>query len=115
MSTPADPMAAFKRAAAEAAIDTYVKSGMKLGIGTGSMMKFAIDRLGEKLKAGSLKDVVGVSTSEKTTRQATELGIPLTDLKQASELDLAIDGADEVDGQFALIKGLGGALLREKQ
>lgn len=116
-AAPADAMAPFKKAAAEAAVNGHVKSGLKLGIGTGSTMKFAIDLLGSKLAGGSLKNIVGVSTSERTTKQATELKIPLSDLKKTPKLDLAIDGADEVakaGNQFFLIKGMGGALLREK-
>ncbi len=116
-AAPADPMAPFKKMAAEAAVNNHVKSGMKLGLGTGSTMKFAIDLVGAKLADKSLKNIVGVSTSERTTKQATELGIPLSDLKKTPKLDLAIDGADEVakaGNQFFLIKGMGGALLREK-
>jgi len=114
---PPDPMAAQKKSVAETAIKDFVKSGMKLGIGTGSTMKFAIDALGAKLKDGSLKNIVGVSTSEKSTAQATGLGIPLSTLAETPKLDLAIDGADEVatkNGEFLVIKGMGGALLREK-
>src|SRR5882724_5251671 len=116
-AAPADPMAPFKKLAAETAVNDYVKSGMKLGIGTGSTMKFAIDLLGAKLGAGALKNIVGVSTSERSTKQATDLKIPISDLKKTPQLDLAIDGADEVakaGNQFFLIKGMGGALLREK-
>src|SRR5207237_798910 len=75
------------------------------------------DRLGAQLASGRLKDIVGVSTSERTTQQANALKIPMSDLKQTPALDLAIDGADEVaqaGNQFFLIKGMGGALLREK-
>lgn len=117
VAAPPDPMAPFKKQAAEAAVNGHVKSGMKLGIGTGSTMKFAIDMLGAKVQSGELRNIVGVSTSERTTKQATELKIPLSDLKATPKLDLAIDGADEVakmGNQFALIKGMGGALLREK-
>jgi ribose 5-phosphate isomerase A len=106
-----------KQAAGYAAVDTYVKSGMKVGLGTGSTATFAIDRVGEKLKSGALRDIVAVSTSERTTAQAKRLGIPLSTLKQTPALDVAIDGADEVaqaGGAFLLTKGLGGALLREK-
>lgn len=107
----------LKKAAGEAAVNAWVKSGMKVGLGTGSTIKFGIDLLGAKLKRGELKEIVGVSTSERTTKQARELGIPLVELASVPQLDVAIDGADEVlgvDGGFFLIKGLGGALLREK-
>ena len=107
-----------KKAAAFSAVDTYVKSGMKVGLGTGSTTTFAIDRVGEKLKSGALKDIVGVSTSDRTSEQARALGIPLSTLAQTPKLDVAIDGADEVVHQgraFLLTKGLGGALLREKE
>ncbi len=110
----ADP---FKKAAAEAAVNAYVTSGMKVGLGTGSTIKFGIDLVGAKLKRGELRELVAVSTSERTTKQATELGIPLSDLQRTPQLDVAIDGADEVakaGDSFFLIKGLGGALLREK-
>lgn len=113
-----DPMAGPKKLAAEAAVGTYLKSGMKLGIGTGSTMKFAIDAVGAKLASGELTKVTGVSTSERTTAQAKTLNIPLTSLDKAGQLDLAIDGADEVASvgkEFHLIKGMGGALLREKE
>lgn len=114
---PLNTASAFKKKAAETAIDRFVKSGMRLGLGTGSTMEFAIAHLAEKLKRHELRDIVGVSTSERTTQQATELKIPLATLEDLPTLDLAIDGADEVasDGKnFQLIKGLGGALLREK-
>ena len=107
----------LKKAAGESSVNAYVKSGMKVGLGTGSTIKFGIDLIGAKLKRGELKDVVGVSTSERTTKQAKELGIPLVELGAVPHLDVAIDGADEVlkvSGAFFLIKGLGGALLREK-
>ncbi|MBK7863774.1 MAG: ribose-5-phosphate isomerase RpiA [Archangiaceae bacterium] len=110
-------MAPFKKEAAETAVRDFVKSGQKLGLGTGSTMKFAIELLGAELKSGELEDVVAVSTSERTTAQAKGLGIELIEPKKGLELDLAIDGADEVakvGDQFFLIKGMGGALLREK-
>jgi ribose 5-phosphate isomerase A len=107
----------MKQAAAFAAVDRFVKSGMKLGLGTGSTTKFAIDRVGQKLKDGSLRDLVAVSTSERSSEQARALGIPLSTLGDTPALDVAIDGADEVvqrPKSFELTKGLGGALLREK-
>jgi len=104
---------AQKRAAAERAVQ-YVESGMRLGLGTGSTAKHVLDVLGEKLKDGRLKDVAGVPTSKATAEYAVQVGIPLLDLDDVQRLDLAIDGADEVDPQLDLVKGLGGALLWEK-
>lgn len=95
-------------------IDDYVASGMVVGLGTGSTAKFAVDRLGELLKEGALKDIIAIPTSVRTKEQAEELGIPLTTLATHSVLDVAIDGADSVDTHFNLVKGGGGALLREK-
>jgi len=96
------------------AVDDYVKSGMKVGLGTGSTAAFAVERLGELLKSGELKDIIAVPTSVRTKEQAEELGIPLVTLDEESELDVAIDGADDVDDDLNLVKGGGGALLREK-
>lgn len=90
----------------------YVKSGMKLGLGTGSTAAHFVDLLAEKVKGG-LK-VVGVPTSEATRAQAERLGVPLTTLDEEPRLDLTVDGADEFDPALNLIKGGGGALLREK-
>lgn len=100
-----------KRAAALKALE-HVKPGMRLGIGTGSTADFFTRALGEKVAQGL--EVIGVPTSERTHALASELNIPLTTLDEAPELDLTIDGADEVDGDLNLIKGGGGALLREK-
>ncbi len=91
-----------------------VESGMIVGLGTGSTVRYLLDALGERLRSGRLRDVVGVPTSDATAQRAAALGIPLTDLSGGPKLDLAIDGADEVDPSLNLIKGLGGALLREK-
>ena len=104
-------MDALKRQAAAKALE-QVQSGMQLGLGTGSTAKHFVDLLGEKV-AGGMK-VVGVPTSEATRIQAEQCGIPLTTLDQIDRLDLTVDGADEVDGALNLIKGGGGALLREK-
>src|SRR5438270_13578166 len=107
-----DPEAAQKKVAAEAAVNNYVKSGMKLGIGTGSTVKFAVDALGARLKSGQLKNIVAASTSDRTTAQAKSLGIAVKDLKALPKLDLDIDGADEVakvGNQFLITKGGGGA------
>lgn len=103
----------LKKLAAEKAVE-YVESGMVLGLGTGSTAAFAVARIGELLKAGELKDIVGVPTSKRTAEQAASLGIPLSVLDDHPSIDLAIDGADEVDPELNLVKGRGGALLREK-
>lgn len=95
-------------------VDDYVKSGMVVGLGTGSTAYFAVERLGELLKSGELTDIVAIPTSVRTKEQAEELGIPLVTLDTHSKLDVAIDGADEVDPDLNLVKGGGGALLREK-
>lgn len=100
------------------AVDDYVTSGMVVGLGTGSTAAFAVERVGQKIKSGELTDIVAIPTSVRTKEQAESLGIPLTTLgtpeSRYSDLDVAIDGADEVDPQFNLVKGGGGALLREK-
>ena len=101
----------MKIKAAEAAL-AHVEDGMRLGIGTGSTAEEFVRLLAEKV-AGGLK-VEGVPTSERTARLCVELGVPLKSLDELPELDLTIDGADEVDGQLRLVKGGGGALLREK-
>jgi ribose 5-phosphate isomerase A len=95
-------------------VDDYVKSGMVVGLGTGSTAYYAVERLGELLKSGELEDIVAIPTSVRTKEQAEELGIPLVTLDTHSKLDVAIDGADEVDPDLNLVKGGGGALLREK-
>jgi ribose 5-phosphate isomerase A len=93
---------------------TYVRSGMVLGLGTGSTTAHFVDKLGEQLQKGELRDIVAVPTSENSATRARALGIPLTTLADHPRLDLAVDGADEVDPVLNLIKGLGRALLREK-
>src|SRR5512132_4704817 len=104
-------MDALKRQAAARALQE-VRDGMKLGLGTGSTAKHFVDLLGEKVRAGL--DVVGVPTSEATRAQAEQCGVRLTTLDAVDRLDLTVDGADEIDGALNLIKGGGGALLREK-
>ena len=104
---------AQKRAAAERAVE-YVESGMRLGLGTGSTAWHVVDIVGTKLRDGALRDIVAVPTSSATEAQARSAGIALQTLDEVGELDLAIDGADEIDPQLDLIKGLGGALLWEK-
>lgn len=100
-----------KRIAAEAAAE-YVQSGMIIGLGTGSTAAYAIKKLGVKVKSG-LK-IQGIPTSEQTRILAESAGIPLIDFSQTTKIDLTIDGADEIDNNFNMIKGGGGALLREK-
>lgn len=100
-----------KQAAARRALD-FVEDGMKLGIGTGSTAEEFVKLLAERV-AGGLK-VVGVPTSERTLALAQKLGVPMSNLDDTPHLDLTIDGADELDPQLRLIKGGGGALLREK-
>jgi ribose 5-phosphate isomerase A len=108
-----DAAARGKQAAAEVAV-SLIEDGMRLGLGTGSTMVFVLDAIARRVAADGLR-VVGVPTSERTREQAKRLGIGLTDLSQVDALDLAIDGADEVaTGTLDLVKGLGGALLREK-
>ncbi|QCI65507.1 ribose-5-phosphate isomerase RpiA [Phreatobacter stygius] len=105
-----DPEALKRDAAAKAL--SFVEDGMRLGLGTGSTAKHFVDLLAERV-AGGLR-VIGVPTSEVTRAQAERLNVPLTTLDETPELDLTIDGADEIDPALNLIKGGGGALLREK-
>ena len=100
-----------KKAAAEKALE-YVKDGMHLGLGTGSTAAMFVDLLGARVKDGL--HVLCVPTSEATHEQAKKLGIPLATLEELPHLQLTIDGADELDDRLQLIKGGGGALLREK-
>jgi len=101
----------MKRAAAAMALSD-VRSGMRLGLGTGSTARHFVDLLGEQVRDGL--EVLCVPTSEATAAQARSLGIPLSDLDALDRLDLTVDGADEIDAHMNLIKGGGGALLREK-
>jgi ribose 5-phosphate isomerase A len=102
---------AQKRAAAARALE-LVKSGMRLGLGTGSTARHFVELLAERIRGGL--DVIAVPTSEATRSDAERLGVPLTTLDQTPELDLTVDGADEIAPDLSLIKGGGGALLREK-
>jgi ribose 5-phosphate isomerase A len=103
----------LKAQAATKALD-FIESGMVLGLGSGSTASRFVQFLGDRLAQGLLKNIIAVPTSEKTAAQALMLGIPLTTLTEHPRLDLAVDGADEVDPNLDLIKGLGRALLREK-
>jgi ribose 5-phosphate isomerase A len=110
---PVDPRQSAKRAAAEAAA-VLVEDGMVLGLGSGSTAMLLLDALARRIRGEGLR-VTGVPTSHRTAAEAVRLGIPLVDLTGDIGVDLAIDGTDEIElGSLALIKGLGGALLREK-
>ncbi len=108
-----DPLEELKRAAAERAVDEYVESGMVVGLGTGSTASHAVRRIGALISAGELEDIRGVPTSARIAALAREEGISLVTLSEARPL-FTIDGADEIGPGLALIKGRGGALLREK-
>ncbi|OGQ19545.1 MAG: ribose 5-phosphate isomerase A [Deltaproteobacteria bacterium RBG_16_71_12] len=103
----------LKRQAAQAAVG-FVKSGQRIGLGTGSTAKHAVAAIADRLGSGKLSGVSGCPTSDATEQQAAAGGIPLLPWNGDHRLDVAIDGADEVDPSLWLIKGLGGALLREK-
>jgi ribose 5-phosphate isomerase A len=105
--------AELKRKAAWYAVQ-FVHAGMVVGLGAGSTAAFALRRLGELLREGQLKDILGVPCSLQVEQEARDLGFPLTTLDEHPLLDLTIDGADEVDPNLDLIKGGGGALLLEK-
>jgi ribose 5-phosphate isomerase A len=102
---------AQKRAAAARAVE-FVQPGMRLGLGTGSTAKHFVELLAERVRAGL--DVIAVPTSQATRSDAERLGVPLTTLDETPQLDLTVDGADEIAPDLSLIKGGGGALLREK-
>jgi len=108
--TPSDP-ATLKRAAAARALD-FVGNRMKLGLGTGSTADLFLELLAERIRGGL--NIIGTPTSERTATKSRQLNIPLAELDTLGELDLVVDGADEADANLALIKGGGGALLREK-
>lgn len=103
----------LKRRAAEHAV-TLVRSGMVIGLGSGSTAIFALRRIADLLHSGELREVVGVPCALQIEEEARRLGVPLTSLEERPHIDLTIDGADEVDPQLNLIKGGGAALLREK-
>lgn len=102
-----------KAFAASAALE-FVESGMTLGLGSGSTAELFVKELGAALAAGELDNIRGVPTSENTAALAREVGVPLLPVDQAQRIDLTVDGADEVDTRFRLIKGGGGCHLREK-
>ncbi|MBS0015799.1 MAG: ribose-5-phosphate isomerase A, partial [Arthrospira sp. SH-MAG29] len=108
MSPEQDPVKLMKQQVGKAAADR-VKSGSIVGLGTGSTTAYTIQFLGERLKSGEIKDIKGVPTSFQASVLAKEYGIPLTTLDEIDHIDIAIDGADEVDPNKNLIKGGGAA------
>jgi len=112
MSQP-DPVTLMKQYVGKAAADR-VQSGTIVGLGTGSTTAYAIQYIGERLQSGELKDIKGIPTSFQATVLAKQYGIPLTTLDEVDHIDIAIDGADEVDPNKNLIKGGGAAHTREK-
>ncbi len=108
-----DDVLALKQKAADLAVK-YVQPGMIVGLGSGSTATLAVRRIGERLRAGLLLDILGIPCSNQTKQEALQAGIPLTTLEEHPVIDLTIDGADEVDPVLNLIKGGGGALLQEK-
>jgi ribose 5-phosphate isomerase A len=113
MSAEQDPVKLMKQLVGFAAADR-VKSGTIVGLGTGSTTAYTIQALGDRLKSGQLKDIKGVPTSFQSEVLAKQYGVPLTTLDEIDRIDIAIDGADEVDPQLNLIKGGGAAHTREK-
>lgn len=111
--TTEDPVKLMKQQVGKAAADC-VESGSIVGLGTGSTTAFAIQFLGDRLQSGELKDIKGVPTSFQASVLAKQYGIPLTTLDEVDHIDIAIDGADEVDPQLNLIKGGGAAHTQEK-
>ncbi len=103
----------LKKEAGASVVD-FVEPGMVLGLGTGSTARYALEEIGRRLREGRLKDIVGICSSVDTEKQSRNLGIPIIAFNQKQGIDLTIDGADEVDPKLNLIKGGGGALLREK-
>jgi ribose 5-phosphate isomerase A len=108
-----ETLARFKLEAAEYAVD-FIRSGMTVGLGTGSTAAYAVHRIASLYGSGRLRDIVAFATSDSVWREAAALGLPMLTEDLAQEIDVTIDGADEVDPGFNLIKGGGGALLREK-
>jgi ribose 5-phosphate isomerase A len=112
--TDLDARSRAKREAGFAAVDRYVRPGMLIGLGTGSTAVWAVRRVGELLATGALSDIRAVPTSRASAAEAAECGVPLTTLDEHPRLTVTIDGADEVAPNLDLIKGGGGAHLREK-
>lgn len=106
-----DDVAGYKRAAAARALE-YIQPGMKVGLGTGSTADLFLELLAARIRNGL--DITGSPTSERTAERARALHVPLADLNELERLDIVVDGADEADPELILIKGGGGALLREK-
>ena len=113
MSAEQDPVKLMKQEVGRAAA-ARVQSGTIVGLGTGSTTAYAIEFLGDRIKKGELKDIKGIPTSFQASVLAKQYGIPLTTLDEVDRIDIAIDGADEVDPQHNLIKGGGAAHTREK-
>lgn len=113
MSAETDPVKVMKQEVGKAAA-ALVQSGMIVGLGTGSTTAYAIEYLGNRLKSGEINDIIGIPTSFQAEVLAKKYGIPLTTLDAVDHIDIAIDGADEVDPQKNLIKGGGAAHTREK-
>jgi len=103
----------LKKTAAEKAVE-LIHNGDIVGLGSGSTFEFALIRISEKMKMGQLSKVIGIPSSVRTAQHAQRLGVPLSSLDENPLLDITIDGADEIDSHLNLIKGGGGALLREK-
>lgn len=108
-----DPREAMKRRASERAVE-HIKSGFIIGLGSGTTAAMAIRLIGAKLREGELRDILGIPTSLQAAQEAISSGIPLTTLDEHPEIDVSIDGVDQIDTQLRAIKGGGGALLREK-
>jgi ribose 5-phosphate isomerase A len=114
MNAPEDPeISQYKKAAASRAVD-FLQPGMIVGLGHGSTAAFAVDLIAQLLHAGRLKDILCIPCSSPVEKKALALGIPLTTLEEHPVIDMTIDGTDEADHDLNLIKGGGGALLREK-
>ncbi len=103
----------LKKQTAEKAVEE-IQSGMVVGLGTGSTVYFALLKISELLKTGELENILGIPSSNQTEKLAKEMGIPLTTFEEHKKIDVTIDGADEIDKYLNLIKGGGGALLKEK-
>jgi ribose 5-phosphate isomerase A len=104
----------LRQQAAAYAVDNYIESGMVVGLGVGRTVNLALHHLAKRLEAGTVKEIIGIPCSDSTAQLAQQLGIPLSTLEAHPIIDVTLDGADEVDPFLNLIKGGGGALLREK-